>query len=104
MSFFQVLLAGQQSTIDSMAHILTHSLPRILSCTLHLAQNIILFSLFLNPLSSVPVSITILTDDKVEVTEDFRLALLSHADNPTTNIRLAGNMDTQVVILNENGI
>ena len=58
---------------------------------------------FFLSIDSVPVPISILRDDVVEMDEDFRLALLSQADNPTTNIRLAGNIDTQVVIKNENG-
>ena len=90
-----------------MAHIHTHTHTHTHTGEnpLHLAQNaltILFLALFLS-IDSFAVPISILTDDLVEMDEDFRLALLSQADNPTTNIRLGGNIDTQVVIENENG-
>ena len=59
--------------------------------------------IYLSPINSVPVPIEVLIDDLVERTEDFRLALLSQAENPTTNIRIGPNIDTQVIISDENG-
>jgi hypothetical protein len=49
-------------------------------------------------INRVSVPINILPDDQVELLEDFRLALVSQADNPSTNIRIGPNINTQVRI------
>jgi hypothetical protein len=49
------------------------------------------------------VPIAILPDELVEVLEDFRLALISQGDNPTTNIFIGPNVNTQVRIQDEDG-
>jgi hypothetical protein len=50
---------------------------------------------------SVPVPIETLTDELVERREDFRLALISSEQNPSTNVAIGPHIDTQVVILDE---
>ena len=61
----------------------------------------------INPVLStdhrVSIPINILPDDQVELREDFRLALISQADNPSTNIRIGPNINTQVVINDDEG-
>ena len=51
----------------------------------------------------VPVPIEILQDELVERVEDFRLALVRHVTNPSTNLAIGPNTDTQVVIEDEEG-
>ena len=51
----------------------------------------------------VSVPLNILQDDIVERLEDFRLILISRAENPVTNVRIGPIVNTQVRITDDDG-